>query len=250
MNNGNIAVLIMVVLFSFAVPIGAMIIWKRKTGAGIICFIAGAFCFTLFAMVLENMLHSLCLTGNNAISKAIIASPVLFTLYAAFAAGLFEETGRFFAFKVLLRKHSGNECAAAYGIGHGGIEVMILLGATYAVYLLAKLGVSFGSEEINAGMVATADAISIGMAALAMFERVCAMMIQIGLSMLVFKAAGDRKRLWLYPAAIILHALIDTPAALYQYGIIRSLFVIEGTAFVMGLLSLYLGRRALYEVKR
>lgn len=250
---GNNTAIIVTLIFSVAFPFGMMIWWKKKTGEKIWSFVVGAIGFALFAMVLENLLHQVCLVNENAVSKAILGSPVLYTLYAAFAAGVFEETGRLFGFKVLLRKNHKNSCAVAYGIGHGGIEVLFILGASYLVLLLALLGVDFGSEATNAQMIATAQSISLTSAGITMFERVCAMMIQIGLSMLVFVAAREKKYLWLYPVAILIHAMIDAPAALYQHQVISSIFVVEGVAFVMGICCLYLGikmlrRRSVAEV--
>ena len=58
--------------------------------------------------------------------------------------------------------------------------------------------------------------------------------------MLVFLAARQKGKGWLYPVAILLHALLDTSAALYQFGVIRSLWIVEGSAFVLGLAYLLL----------
>ena len=240
----NIAI-VLTVLFSVVFPVGLIIWWKKKTGEKIWSFVVGAIVFVLFAMVLENLLHQVCLVNDNAVSRAILGSPVLYTLYAAFAAGVFEETGRLFGFKVLLRKNNKNSCAVAYGIGHGGIEALIILGVSYFVLLLALLGVDFGSEATNAQMIATARSIPLASAGIAMFERICAMMIQIGLSMLVFAAAREKNFFWLYPIAILIHAMIDAPAALYQYQVISNFFVVEGVALVMGIVCMLLGIRTL-----
>lgn len=189
----------------------------------------------------ENALHQFCLFNDNVVSRAILASPVLYTLYAALAAGIFEETGRLFCFKVLLKKREKSDCAVAYGIGHGGIEVVLILGMTYLFMLLAVLGVDFGSEATNEQMIVAAGSISLSAACITMFERISAMMLHIGLSMLVFIAAREKKYIYLYPLAILIHAMIDAPAALYQYQVLHSLVVVESVAFIMGIVSLVLG---------
>ena len=232
-------------VYSIALPVGLMIWWKRKTGEKLWCFIAGTLCFMLFAMGLENILHTVCLMGENPVSVFLMASPVAYTLYAALAAGLFEETGRLFGFKVLLKQQREKACSVAYGIGHGGIEVFIILGVSYLMVLLVKSGVPLGDAETTATMAQAADAIQPGTVCIAMFERLSAVMAHIGLSMLVFLAARKKGKGWLYPAAILLHALLDTSAALYQFGVIHSLWVVEGSAFVLGLAYLLLGRRLL-----
>ena len=232
-------------VFAIAFPTALIIWWKRRTGEKLWCFIAGALCFFLFAYILEPLLHQVCITGDNPAAKAITGSPLLYTLYASFAAGIFEETGRLFGFKVLLKNRQGKECSVAYGIGHGGIEVILILGMTYAVYLLAEAGVSFGDEETTAKILSFAGSIPLSTAFLAMFERISAMMIHVGLSMIMFVAARRSDRFRLYPVSICIHALADAPACLYQQGIITSLFFIESWAFVLGIAVLIAGRRIL-----
>lgn len=241
MIGSNVAI-VLTIIFSLGFPLGLTIWWKKKTGEKIWSFIVGALGFFVFAMVLENILHQFCLVSDNEVSRAILASPVLYTLYAAFAAGIFEETARLFCFKVLLKKQRNGSCAVAYGIGHGGIEVVIILGMSYFVLLLAILGVNFGSDATNAQMIATAGSITLPAAGIAMFERLSAMMIQVGLSMLVYVAAREKKYLYLYPVAILIHAMIDAPAALYQYQVLKSLVVVESIAFIMGIICLAFGK--------
>lgn len=242
--QGNITI-IAVLIFSVAFPIGLLIWWKRKTGEKLRPFLVGAICFGLFAMILERILHQVCLINENPISHTILASPVLYTIYAAFAAGIFEETGRLFGYKILLGKYHNNSCAVAYGIGHGGCEVLILLGINYLALLLAQLGVNLGGEAVNAHLIATANAISFAPACLGMLERVFAMMTHVGLSMLAFVAAREKGLFWLYLVAILLHALTNVPAALYQYQILTSLFVLEVATFMISAFCLVLGIRTL-----
>ncbi len=232
-------------IYSIALPVALLIWWRRRTGEKLRSFLVGAVCFILFAMVLEQIPHTIFLMGDNAVSGALNASPLAYTLYAALAAGLFEETGRLFGFKVLLKKRREKACAVAYGIGHGGIEMILILGVTYATYLLALCGVSFGSDAVTESVVQAANAIPAGTVGIAMFERLAAMMAHIGLSMLVFLAARRKGKLWLYPLAILLHAALDAPAALYQIGVITSLWVVELTAFIMGLAWLLIGGKLL-----
>lgn len=234
-------IIYVMLLFAVALPLGLLIWWKKKTGAGLWPFLAGAICFFVFAIILERLLHSFVLSGTSSVSRKIMGSPVLYVLYGSLAAGLFEETGRLFAFKVLLRKHNEKECSIAYGIGHGGMEVLIVLGTSYALYLLASLGVQIGDAFTTAQYAETAAAIPAGMALLAMLERISAMMMHTGLSVLMFIAA--RKKLCLYPLCICLHALADTFPCLYQIGVIRSVPLTEAAALLSGLLCLYVGIR-------
>ena len=235
-------------LFFTALPIVLLVWWKRRSGAKLLCFFTGALCFIVFAMLLESLLHAYCLQGDNRVSRFLLGSPAAYVLYASLAAGLFEETGRLFAYRLLLRRQRESACAVAYGIGHGGIEVWLLVGINYALILLAQLGVSLGSG-VTAQMLAAAEAIRFPVAGVAMLERVSAMMLHIGLSMIVFVAARQRGRLWLHPLAILLHALVDAPAALYQYQGTPPVAVVEIVAFLGGLAYLVLGKKLLDQYR-
>ncbi len=245
MLSGNNIAIVTAFLYSIIFPVGMLIWWKKRTGVSLWCFIAGAVCFPVFALVLENQFHGICLGGNNQISEVILASPVLFTLYASFSAGVFEETARLFGFKLLLKNHEEKECAVAYGIGHGGSEIIVILGVNYLFLALAQMSVKFGTETATATLLETAKMITFTNAGLAMFERISAMMLQIGLSMIMFAASKEKGKLWLYPVAILLHAFVDAPASLYQYQAIHSIAVVEVHAFILGLLYLQAGKRIL-----
>ena len=73
------------------------------------------------------------------------------------------------------------------------------------------------------------------------------MMFHTGLSMLVFTAAWQKGKRWLYPAAILLHALADAPAGLYQVQGSPSVWVVEAWTFLLGMACLSLG---IWQLKR
>lgn len=243
-NTNNIAITA-ALIFSFAFPIGLVIWWKKKTGEKLWPFITGAICFTVFAMVLEQILHFFCLVLDNPVSNFISNNTIVFMFYAAFAAGIFEETGRLFGFKVLMKKYNDKKSAIAYGIGHGGIEVIILVGITYLFYFLAICGVTIGTETATKILLDTASAIKVSAICTAMFERIPAMIIHISLSMIVFVAAREPGKLWLYPVAIFMHALIDAPAALFQAGVAIPIWALEAEVFVLAIVYFIIGRKIL-----
>lgn len=65
----------------------------------------------------------------------------LYGLYGGLAAGVFEETGRFLAFRFVLRNRTARITSLVYGIGHGGIEAFLVAGLTMASNLI--LGVTY-----------------------------------------------------------------------------------------------------------
>ena len=139
--------------------------------------------------------------SEHAVSRFLNARSVLWAFVLGLFPGLFEETGRLVAFKTLLRKRSNKETAVTFGLGYGGFEVMLILGMTYvsyiAVYALIKSGAySSFPEEVLPQFFAIAleiDSFSIGTLALAISERVFAVLLHTGLSIMVFNACRDRK---------------------------------------------------------
>ncbi len=228
----NIALLIISGLFCLLMPIAVLIIWKIKNkSAKLIAALAGAITFFVWVLCLEQALHMVML-------PLVQNSVVLYTIYGALAAGVFEETGRFVTYKLFLRKTTaeGNPAdSVMYGIGHGGIEAVMVLSANLLTYAGIAVMINMGQgDAILDSMMASVPPEQADIAVkqlesfmlssplfyiAACFERVMAVAIHIMLSVTVFAAARSKKRLWLFPASILLHALIDVPAALYQCGV-------------------------------
>ena len=129
--------------FCTALHIILLLVWLKKTGAKAMPFFVGAGIFILFALILEQILHTFCMVLDNPVSRVIKSSVVLYTLYGGLAAGVFEETGRFVAFKVM-KSRASRETAITYGIGHGGIESILVAGMNMTVYGVIALLVNRG----------------------------------------------------------------------------------------------------------
>ena len=247
-------------LTAFALPIGTLLWWRRTRGAKLTPFFVGALIFVVFALVLEPLLHRFCVMGDNAVARAINANPYLYMLYGALAAGVFEETGRYVAFRLLLskRRFPGRDTAVTYGVGHGGIETMLLLGVTYGLYAAlalfarsgnyaAALALAGGEAGDVAMMLGRLGQLTPGACALAVVERVSAFLLQSALSCFVFLAARDKTQRSWFPFAIALHAIADMPAALYQRGMLP-LWATELWLAVFALYALRSARKCYLEL--
>ena len=198
-------------------PVALLLLWRKRTGAPWRGAVAGAAMFFLFALVLEQIPHLLLLRPDGFIMSHTWA----YVLYGILAAGIFEETGRLAGFRFLLKGRDGRETGVMYGIGHGGLESLLLGGVAAVMNLVSAL-------QYNAGTL-TGDALAATPTALAApasyflvvgVERLVAICLHIALSVLVFQAVKRPGKRWLYPAAILLHAGMDVFAALYQRGVI------------------------------
>ena len=68
------------------------------------------------------------------------------------------------------------------------------------------------------------------------FERLCALVIQIALSILVLYSINIEKIKYLF-VAIILHAMIDIPAILYQMKVIGNIWIVEGMVLLCAIVA-------------
>lgn len=235
-------------LVCFLFPIVLLLYLKKKENMKLLPFFTGMIVFFVFTQILEKLLHLAVIGGN------LIPNPILFSIYGALAAGVFEETGRFVAFKTVLKNNHEWKDGLSYGIGHGGIE-SILIGAVaniqYLVYCSLINNGTFDTvltSKVPASQAAQLDQLkellinsSSGTIILGMAERIFAFGIQIALTMVVLYGIRYRKNIYLF-IAILLHALIDFPAALYQTGIITNVYVVEAIVcldFVIAVIFLF-----------
>lgn len=244
------------VVIWFAVPAALAIVWCVRKKEPVTTVLIGAAAFLLFALILEKPLQNVLAfptamgLPEHAVSRFLNEKPVLMALVAGLFPGVFEETGRLIAFRTVLRKRRNRETSISYGIGHGGFEVMLILGVTYIQYIVYAVMINtglFGSviEQVAAqapeqlgsveAVVNQIAGFSFADLSIACVERVFAVLFHIGASVLVFYACRDPKRSWLYPLAVLLHTGMDFAGALSIFGVIElSSWALEGIVAVFG----------------
>ena len=229
-----------------ALPIALLILVTKKHGAKVVPALVGAGAFMIFAMGFEQILHAVVLKPGADGGIALLQKPALYILYGAFAAGVFEENARFLSFKLLLKKYTGIGNAVSYGVGHGGAEAILIVGLNMISSLVLSLVYNSGSaaalsgpptnETIAAAVTAIAEAKPY-LFLVSGFERVISIVIHIALSVIVFlSVCGTGKRRVLFPLAILLHAFVNVPAAMYQTGVIKNVIVTESLIAVFAAL--------------
>lgn len=238
-SDSVLRALMEVAALSFVMPVVFVLVWKMRHRKSIIPSLVGVVIFVTFGMILKSVPNMLFTAIESPVSEFINNNPWVFALYAGLAAGIFEETGRFVAFKFFLAKHDYRESAIAYGLGHGGVECMIVLGFSqlqsfmYAQLINAgkmeEIYESLPSEDavdVFKNLVESILHITVSECVWAGIERLSAIIIQVSLSIVVYKAvriAGYKHYLVI---AIVLHTFIDVFAALYQQGLL-SLVTVE-----------------------
>ena len=254
------------------IPVILAVVWKIRKKEPATSILAGAAFFILFVLILEKPIQNVLLfptamgLKDHAVSAFTGARPVLLAFLAGLFPGLFEETGRLIAFKTVLKKRRNRETSISYGIGHGGIEVLLILGLTYIEYIAYAVMINtgvFGSiaEQVAASapgqlpqLNAVADMLakfSFANLGVDLVERVFAVMFHIGASVLVFYACRDKNLFWLYPAAVVLHTGMDFVAALSVFEVISiSPWALEGIVAAFGSLVFFGSYFLLYRRDR
>ena len=203
-GTGTMIVMGLLAVLTAVVPLGVMLLLRRRGGRWG-AFWTGVGTFFLFALVLEAMFHQLVL--GSPLGAAIRGNIWLYALYGGLAAGIFEETARLVAFRMVLRSETEPVTALSYGLGHGGMEALLVVGTAMVNNLLmGALLLQGGQPPVElaaaAETLASTPAIMFLWSAL---ERVSALVLHVSNAVLVF-AAVRTGRWVLFPAAILTHA--------------------------------------------
>ena len=181
----------------------------------------------------------------------------LYALLLAFTAGLFELAGRFAAAKFLGKNRTFRRSLAA-GLGHGGIESIILVGLTYINNLVYLFLIQSGAFD---AMIAQTEAMGVDSAQLvairdtllqvsaplflaAGVERVLTMVSHAAMSVIVCYGVAVKRPLPWMLLCLGMHTLLDTTVAAtgffsqnIAYGIIYTCMT------VMALVSIWILRK-------
>ncbi len=153
----------------------------------------GALTFTVFQMFLRIPLLG-ALSGQAWFLAFAGAQPLLYALLLSLTAALFEEGGRWLVISLFLKKQRSTTEGLAFGVGHGGIEAILLVGINVLLVLITSVFPDEPSLLLAAGV-----------------ERLSAMTLQVGFSIMVVRAVREKNRLWLL-LAFALHTLVDLVA--------------------------------------
>ena len=151
----------------------------------------------------------------------------LYAFSLAFTAGLFELAGRYGVAKILQKKLTHKRALAA-GLGHGGIEAMILVGMTYVNNLIYIFMINSGSFD---ALIAQTAAMGVDASQLELirtqflsaspalfllggFERLLAMIAHTAMSMLVCYGVAHKKMPPCMVLCLGIHTFIDLTAGI------------------------------------
>lgn len=243
----NVSIIFMVVslLICLFVPIGLAVFAYKKYRISIKAVLIGALIFFVFQIVLRIPL--LTFISKQHWYQWMAENTLLIALFLGLTAGLFEEIGRFIGYKLFLKEQLEWKNGIAFGIGHGGIEAVLITGMTMVNNIVLSFMINTGGYGALVGArlpAASAQAIKNSLISGAPYtfaiggvERIFAIAVQIALSLLILYGVMNRKTIYLL-YAILLHALIDAPVVymgMKGYGIL----IIEGLVALMALIAIF-----------
>ena len=243
---------IITMLALFAILIAAVWYARKKYKINFAVLGLGAVAFFASSQVLEKIVHLLVLHPQKDGTVPLMSeNPLLYVIYGISMAALFEETARLIFFKWLEKKRTLEDSdALAYGLGHGGLELLYLgMGSLISLLILFSLLESSNPDLANLlpkNTLETVQSLSGWQVYLLGVERVLALVMQIGLSFWVYQAVRQKK--WIYlVAAYGLHALFDLAPSLSQVGWLSNPLLVEGLLAAEVIIFIYFTKTIFYK---
>lgn len=219
---------VITLLICLFLPVLALLLFANKCKKqGILpAWLLGAAGFFVTQILIRVPILTI-LQGQSWFVRFSLNNPFLYVFSLAFTAGLFELAGRFVVAKVLQKNLTFRRSLAA-GLGHGGIEAMLLVGMTYVNNLLyifmintGIFGTLYTQPGITEPIIAHLELIRtqlIGTPApvflLASLERILTMVCHTAMSMLVCYGVAHRKSLPCTLLCLGIHTLLDLTAGI------------------------------------
>ena len=221
-------------------PVFLWIYFTRKFALSWKLVLAGALTF-----IASQVLHIPLVFGINPFlqNQTLLVNAIILGLLA----GLFEETARYILFKFVLKNTRSWKGGFLVGLGHGGIEA-VLLGILAAVGFITMVG--YRSIDLSTVPSIPAEQLELArqqveaywsapwyMALMGFVERIFAICLHVSLSVMVLYAIVYRKPIWFW-IATLWHAFVDavTVYVVQEVGILAA----EGIIAVFAIVSLWI----------
>lgn len=189
-------------LLCFGIPITGIVLLRKRAGRILRPFLLGMTAFVISQMVLRVPLLQFVLP-NFKWFLVFQTQTYAYGIFLGLTAGIFEEGARFIFLKYFLKGRTTLSDGLAFGLGHGGIEAMLLVGIssilTLILYPMGKVDLA-GSGYLSL--------------LLGGFERIFAMTFHIGATLVVLYGIRAKKPFRFLLLAILLHGLLDSMAVI------------------------------------
>lgn len=211
---------IFAVVVSFVLPIGACIFFtvRQKSAKPVLL---GAACFTVFQVLTRLPALQYLLPMSAQYEMLQMSHPIVFSLFLAVTAGIFEECGRYLIMKCFM-KNAPLSRGIAFGLGHGATEAMLLVGINTLWLLFSGMYISSAPMDFFLSGV----------------ERIFAISAHICWSAMVLRAIREKKPPLLF-VAILSHAVFDFVATFLSYSGASDILIEAVCAVIAAILAVY-----------
>lgn len=222
-------------LICFGIPIIGLLLLRKRAVLVIRPFLFGMAAFFVSQILIRIPLLQFVLPNFNWF-LTLQVNTYAYGLFLGISAGIFEETARFICLRYFLTNRTRLGDGLAFGLGHGGIEAMLLVGInSLAAMILYPLGIldlsGSGYLTILTGGI----------------ERVFAISFHIGATLVILYGIKVNKPIRFLTLAILLHGLIDSGAVIlptaYHVGTLGLETIIMISSFLVLSLGLWLFKR-------
>ncbi len=219
----SIIAIVTTLIVSTLLPLIFAIIWcaKNKGKKTISALLLGALGFFVMQIVIRTPILSL-ISQTDGFLDFVSSNYVLYCLILAFTAALFEVIARYGVAKIL-RKDLSFDRSFAAGLGHGGIESIIIIGMTYISNLVLSFMINTNTFDIIVEQTSTQGINASNLTAvkeqligtnpstflLGGFERILTITIHIGLTVLVWYFVKHKKDIIGILICLLAHFAVD-----------------------------------------
>lgn len=191
---------IFTIIIALVMPIAVFIYLAGKKDRYLKPLVIGALTFLIFQVLTRIPLLQLVLPNMTWYLVLSMTNPVLYALFLGLTAALFEELGRYVMIRWLLKNNRRWLDAWSFGIGHGGLEAVLLVGLNALLTL-----VLYGGAEMTSPLLMAAAGL----------ERLSAMTMHLGWSIMVMLSIRRKKAGYLL-IAVFLHTVLDAGVVFLQ----------------------------------
>ena len=250
-STASMIAIIITLFITLIAPVMVWIIYGVKNkGKGVWkAFVLGAAGFVLLQMIIRMPILNI-VSLIPGFGTFVAEYYVVYCLILAITAALFEVVARFGVAKILQKKINYEQGVAA-GLGHGGIEAILIVGMTYINNLLYAIMINTGSfqgmiqdalrtsgPEVAEQLIMVMDSLVEApsyLFYLAGYERVLTVIFHTAMSLLVCYLVYKKKAVLGVSIAFVAHFLVDFIAPLIN-GLATPYLgsvITEGTAYVI-----------------
>jgi uncharacterized membrane protein YhfC len=239
-------------IFVIGYPLVAGVIARKKLAVGWKYFWFGALVFLVFQLLTRIPIVTVL---QATVLMHLLLTSTEFTwiwlVILAITAGLFEEVGRYVGYRLFLRREPKTwSKAVMFGLGHGGLESMVVVGGQIvlnAINTLMLLTINVNTLPVAQRqniihLFADINTEPFWLPLLSAWERLWTLPLHVALAVIVLQVFRRQQMVWLF-LAIPFHALVDFVAGAIPQALGHSLMItlpVEGVVCVFGLISVWI----------